>query len=121
MKNDTNKKEYEIDANGKKLGRLASEAAVILMGKNRADFARNTIPDVKLKITNAGKIFVTQKKQESETYKNYSGYPGGLRERSMKKVISDKGMKEVLRIAIRGMLPKNKLRDRMMKNLIISE
>ncbi|MEK7635430.1 MAG: 50S ribosomal protein L13 [Patescibacteria group bacterium] len=113
--------EHTIDAQNKKLGRLASEVAVILMGKNRADFARNTIPEVKVKVSNAGKIFVTNKKQESETYMNYSGYPGGLRERSMKKVISDKGMKEVLRIAVRGMLPKNKLRDRMMKNLIISE
>jgi large subunit ribosomal protein L13 len=110
---------YEIDAQNKKLGRLASEVATILMGKNRADFARNIVPEIKVKIVNADKIFVTQKKQESETYKNYSGYPGGLRERSMKKVISDKGMKEVLRIAIKGMLPKNKLRDRMMKNLII--
>jgi len=113
--------EYTIDAQNKKLGRLASEVAVILMGKNRADFVRNAIPDVKVKVSNAGKIFVTNKKQESETYKNYSGYPGGLRERSMKKVVADKGMKEVLKIAIKGMLPKNKLRDRMMKNLIIIE
>jgi len=113
--------EYKIDAKNKKLGRLASEAATILMGKNRADFVRNAIPDTKVKIENAGKIFVTNKKKESKIYKNYSGYPGGLRERTMKKVISDKGMKEVLRIAVRGMLPKNKLRDRMMQNLIITE
>jgi large subunit ribosomal protein L13 len=113
--------EYKIDAQDKKLGRLASEVATILMGKNRADFVRNTIPEIKVKISNAGKIFVTNKKKNSEVYKNYSGYPGGLRERTMKKVISNKGMKEVLRIAIKGMLPKNKLRDRMMKNLIISE
>jgi large subunit ribosomal protein L13 len=113
--------EYTIDAQDKKLGRLASEAAVILMGKNRTDFARNAIPDVKVKISNAGKIFTTNKKMNQKIYKNYSGYPGGLRERSMKKVVSDKGMKEVLRIAIKGMLPKNKLRDRMMQNLIITE
>ena len=112
---------YEIDAQNKRLGRLASEAAIILMGKNRADFVRNAIPEVKVKIRNAGKIFVTNKKKNDTIYKNYSGYPGGLRERTMKKIISDKGMKEVLRIAIRGMLPKNKLRDRMMKNLIITE
>jgi len=112
---------YEIDAQNKKLGRLASEVASILMGKNRADFVRNAIPDVKVKITNAGKIFTTNKKMSNKIYKNYSGYPGGLKERTMKKVVSDKGMKEVLRIAVRGMLPKNKLRDRMMKNLIISE
>lgn len=113
--------EYLIDAQDKKLGRVATEVAVLLMGKNRADFVRNAIPDVKVKISNASKISTTNKKMEQKIYKNYSGYPGGLRERSMKKVISDKGMKEVLRIAIKGMLPKNKLRDRMMKNLIITE
>lgn len=113
--------EYAIDAQGKKLGRIASEAATVLMGKNRADFVRNAIPNVKVKIVGASKIFVTNKKMEAKVYKNYSGYPGGLKERSMKKVVSDKGMKEVLRIAIRGMLPKNRLRDRMMKNLIIME
>lgn len=113
--------EYNIDAQGKKLGRLASEVATILMGKNRPDFVRNAIPNVKVKIINAGKIFVTNKKMDQKVYKNYSGYPGGLKERSMKKVVSDKGMRESLRIAIKGMLPKNKLRDRMMKNLIIQE
>lgn len=112
---------YEIDAQGKKLGRIATEAASVLMGKNRPDFVRNAIPEVKVSITNAGKISVTNRKMEDKVYKSYSGYPGGLKETSMKKVVSDKGMKEALRIAIRGMLPKNKLRDRMMKNLIIKE
>lgn len=112
---------YEIDATNKKLGRLASEIASILMGKNRADFARNTMPDVTVEVSNAGKLAVTNKKLESETYKSYSGYPSGLKERSMKKITTDKGLKEALRIAVRGMLPKNKLRDRMIKNLIITE
>ncbi|MFH0804430.1 MAG: 50S ribosomal protein L13 [Candidatus Zambryskibacteria bacterium] len=113
--------EYTIDAQGKKLGRIASEAATILMGKNRVDFVRNAIPNIKLKIINSSKIETTNKKMEQKIYKNYSGYPGGLRERSMKKVVQDAGMKEVLRIAIKGMLPKNKLRDRMMKNLLITK
>jgi len=112
---------YEIDAQNKKLGRLATEVAVILMGKNRPDFVRNAIPDIKLKVLNASKISVTNKKMDQKVYKNYSGYPGGLKERSMKKVVADKGMREALRIAVRGMLPKNKLRDQMMKNLIIKE
>ena len=113
--------EHTIDANGKKLGRIATSAATILMGKDRTDFVRNAIPDVKLKIVNASKIFITNKKMEEKIYKNYSGYPGGLRERTMKKVVEDKGMSEPLRIAIKGMLPKNKLRDQMMKNLTITE
>ena len=113
--------DYTIDAQNKKLGRLASEAAILLMGKNRADFARNTVADAKVKIVNAGKIFVTNKKMDSKIYKNYSGYPGGLKETSMKKVVAVKGMKEALRIAIKGMLPTNKLRPRIMKNLTITE
>ncbi|KKQ78163.1 MAG: 50S ribosomal protein L13 [Candidatus Zambryskibacteria bacterium RIFCSPLOWO2_01_FULL_39_39] len=121
MTNDANKMEYTIDAEGKKLGRIASEAATVLMGKNRADFVRNAIPNIKLKITNATKISTTNKKMDQKVYKNYSGYPGGLRERTMKKVVADFGMKEVLKIAIKGMLPKNKLRDRMMKNLLITK
>ena len=113
--------DYTIDAQNKKLGRLASEAAILLMGKNRADFARNTVADAKVKIVNAGKIFVTNKKMDNKIYKNYSGYPGGLKETSMKKVVAVKGMKEALRIAIKGMLPTNKLRPRIMKNLTITE
>lgn len=121
MANDTNKKEHQIDAGGKKLGRVATQAAVLLMGKNRTDFVRNAIPTVKVKISNASKLSVTAKKMSQKNYKRYSGYAGGLKETSMKKVVSDKGMKEALRVAVRGMLPKNKLRNRMMKNLIITE
>lgn len=113
--------EYTIDAQNKKLGRIASEAASLLMGKNRTDFVRNATPSVTVKIINVSKLAITNKKMESKVYKNYSGYPGGLKERSMKKVVADHGMKEVMRIAVKGMLPKNKLRDRMMKNLIITE
>ena len=121
MEMDTNKKEYTIDASGKKLGRLASQIATILMGKNGADFTRNTLSGNKVKVLNSSKIEVTNKKLDSKNYKNYSGYPGGLKVLAMKKVVEDKGFKEALRIAVKGMLPKNKLRDRMMKNLIISE
>lgn len=121
MTNTVTKKEYSIDASGMKLGRVASEAAKILMGKNTTEFVRNMIPLVKVNISNASKLSVTNRKIESKLYKNYSGYPGGLKETTMKKVIADKGMKETVRIAVKGMLPKNKLRDRMMKNLIIKD
>ena len=113
--------EYKINAQNKKLGRLASEVASLLMGKNRADFVRNDIPKVSILVENASKIFVTNKKKEAKKYKNFSGYPGGLKESSMKKVVNIKGMREALRIAVKGMLPTNKLRPRMMKNLIIKE
>lgn len=113
--------EHIIDAQNKKLGRIASQAASLLMGKNRTDFVRNAIPEVKVVIQNTGKLSVTNKKMEQKFYKTYSGYPGGLKETSMKKVKADKGLKEAMRIAVKGMLPKNKLRDRMMKNLTIME
>lgn len=91
------------------------------MGKDKPDFVRNAVADVKLKITNSSKIVTTNRKMDQKVYKTYSGYPGGLKEKTMKKVVSDDGMQEALRIAIKGMLPKNKLRDRMMKNLIIAK
>lgn len=111
--------QHEINAQGKKIGRVASLAASILMGKNRVDFARNKLPDVKVKITNASKVDVTEKKLQSKTYKKYSGYPGGLKETSMKKVVADKGLKEVMKVAVYGMLPTNKLRSKMIKNLTV--
>ncbi len=111
--------EYQIDAKNKKIGRVASEAAKILMGKNRADFARNRFPAVKVKIIHASAADVTNKKMISTEYKSHSGYPGGLKTRSMKKVISYKGFKEVFRKAVYGMLPTNKLRAKMIKNLMI--
>ena len=82
---------YEINAQGKKIGRVASEAAKILMGKNRVDFARNKFPTVKVKILNASKADVTNKKVATTKYKSYSGYPGGLKTRTMKKIAADHG------------------------------
>ena len=111
--------EHTIDAQGKRVGRIATQAAVLLMGKNRTDFVRNAIPTVKVKIINADKLEVTSKKMGQKAYKVYSGYPGGLKTPTMKKIVADKGMREVLRKAIHGMLPTNKLRTQMMKNLII--
>jgi len=113
--------EYTIDAKNKKIGRVATAAAVLLMGKNRTDFVRNAIPAVQVKVENASKLSISEKKLQSKFYKRFSGYPGGLKEESMKKVIEEKGNKEILRKAIYGMLPHNSLRPRMMKNLIIEE
>lgn len=113
--------EYTIDAQGKKLGRVASEAASLLMGKNRTDFARNVAPNVTVKIINCSKAEVLNKKLDAKVYTTYSGYPGGLKQAGMKKVIRDKGMSEAFRTAVHGILPKNKLRSIMIKNLITVE
>lgn len=112
---------YIINAEGKKIGRVATEAAVLLMGKNNADFKRNSNPEVTVEITNASKAQIDEKKMLQKRYSRYSGYPGGLKQPTMKQVSSKKGFGELFKNAISGMLPKNKLRNRMMNNLKVSE
>ena len=103
------------------MGRLATEIAVLLMGKNRTDFAKNRIPDIKVEVQNASKLWIDTKKKKDKTYASHSGYPGSLKTVSMQQVINAKGEKDVLRRAVLGMLPKNKLRPQMIKNLIIKD
>jgi len=112
---------HTLDATGKRVGRLATEIAVFLMGKNRTDFAKNRIPDLKVEIINASKMLIDARKKRDKEYVSHSGYPGSLKTKSMQQVIDSKGEKEVLRKAVLGMLPKNKLRPRMMKNLMIKD
>ena len=110
---------YTIDAKGRVPGRVATEIAVLLMGKNRTDFARNKIPDVSVEVVSSAEMKLDQKKLRDKTYAHHSGYPGSLKLHSQAHVVETKGHKEVLRRAVYGMLPKNKLRPRMMKNLNI--
>jgi large subunit ribosomal protein L13 len=112
---------YTIDAQAKKIGRVASEAAKVLMGKTSTAYAPNVVPEVEVRIINAAKADVTAKKKEEKIYRHYTGFPGGLIDTSMKRVIEKKGMSEVFRMAVHGMLPKNKLTPRIMKNLVVSE
>lgn len=112
---------YNFDATNKKPGRLAAELAVLLMGKNRADFAKNTIPDVEIEVTNANQMHFEAKKLIAKTYASHSGYPGSLKLPSMQQLKDKKGGKEILRRAVLGMLPKNKLRPRMIKLLKIHD
>ena len=113
--------EYNLDATGKKLGRLASQIAILLMGKNKPDFTKNEVSNVKVNITNASKMDITRKKMKQKEYQRYSGYPGGRKVENMEKIISTKGYAEILNKAVYGMLPGNKLRPLMLKNLKISE
>lgn len=112
---------YTLDAENKKIGRIATQAAVYLMGKNIAEFKRNSIPDVKVEIKNTSKALIDDKKMLQKTYSRYSGYPGGLRQPTMEQVIVKKGYSELFKEAVLGMLPKNKLRQKMMNNLVITE
>ncbi|MFA5736797.1 MAG: 50S ribosomal protein L13 [Candidatus Paceibacterota bacterium] len=113
--------EITIDAAGKALGRVASEAAVALRNKNSAKFERHLAPEIKVSIINASQMDISDKKKKTKVYHHYSGYPGGMKEEILNRVIEKKGYREALSRAIKGMLPSNKLRDVIMKNLTITE
>lgn len=112
---------YTLDAQNKKLGRVASEAAKLLMGKDSTDYARNTISDNKVEVINASKLEISDKKLDSKFYKFFSGFAGGLREEGMRRAVEKKGIGEVFRTTVYGMLPKNKLRDRIITHLKVTE
>ena len=121
MKKATNKikEKKTMDAAGLTLGRVASVAATYLLGKTSATFERHKYSGFPVKIINAGKIRITPKKLETITHKRYSGIPGGLRVMTAGETVTKKGMKELVRLAVYRMLPGNKLRRIMMKNLEI--
>jgi large subunit ribosomal protein L13 len=114
------KKIFKIDATGQKLGRVATKATALLIGKNRVDYARNKIFNVEVVIENASKLDIFEGKLKTE-YRRYSGYPGGLHEKSMEQIIERKGKGGLLKLAISGMIPRNKLKSRIIRNLIIKE
>ncbi len=106
-----------MDVKGKSLGRAASEAAVILRGKTSADFAPNRAPKLKLAVENIDDIKITGNKLKQKEYARHSGYPGSLKFTKLEDAIAKKGIKYVFERAVEGMLPKNRLRNEMMKNL----
>jgi large subunit ribosomal protein L13 len=112
---------YNFDAKDKKLGRLATEIAVVLMGKDSPNYSANVVADVNVIIDNASQLDISEKKKDEKIYDHYSGYPGGRKEIPLRRLIEKKGYAAPLKNAIYGMLPKNKLRDRLMKNLTINE
>lgn len=113
--------EHTIDAAGKSLGRVATQAAVFLMGKDTPAFRKNVVSPVKVTIMNVSKAKIDSKKMGEKVYTRYSGHPGGLKRITMEKMIEKKGYGEVFKNAVYGMLPANKLRKEMMKNLMITE
>jgi large subunit ribosomal protein L13 len=110
---------YTIDAKNRTLGRVASEAAMVLRGKKDASFTPNKVSDVKLKVINVGQIKITGNKTQDKKYKSYSGYPGGLKEVSFERFLEKKGMIGIFKKAVMGMIPRNRLRDKIMKNLTL--
>jgi large subunit ribosomal protein L13 len=112
---------HTIDAQGKKIGRIATQAAAALLGKNSATFAKNAVAQGVVEIINASKIDVTAKKKAADIFVTYTGFRGGLNSEALGDLIKRRGMKEVFRRAVYRMLPNNRLRDQRMKNLVVTE
>lgn len=112
---------HHIDAAGKSLGRLATEAALLLRGKRSPDFTRHLASGDTVKITNAAQVKLSGTKTATKKYSRYTGHPGGLRQETPAQVIVKKGHAELIRRAVQGMLPANRLRRDWLKHLIITE
>jgi large subunit ribosomal protein L13 len=115
-KEDVEKTWYLIDASGKVLGRLASEIAKILRGKNKAIFSPHVDTGDFVIVVNAEKVRLTGDKLQGKVYYHHSGYPGGLKAIAAEKLLAKKP-EELLRRAVKGMLPKNKLGNKVFKKL----
>ncbi len=113
--------QYTINAEGRTLGRVASEAAKALMGKKLPNYVANEVADVTIVIENASKTKATEKRMLETLHEKYSGFPGGLRFKTNAEIIERKGWEELYRLAVYGMLPANKLIPLMMKKLTVRE
>ena len=107
---------YKIDATNKVLGRLASKIAILLQGKHKPNFVPYLNTGDKVIVTNTDKMKITGKKLKRKVYYRHSGYPGGLKKITLEELMK-KDSREVLKKAVWGMLPKNKLRKQRIKNL----
>lgn len=113
---DVERRWWLVDADGKVLGRLATQVAVLLRGKNKPQFAAFVDTGDFVVVINAEKITVTGRKRDDKVYYSHSQYPGGLKTRTLKDVL-EKEPEEAIRRAVWGMIPKNKLGRRVFKKL----
>jgi large subunit ribosomal protein L13 len=111
---------YTLDATNQKLGRLATEIANKLRGKDLPDYTPHHVPAHTVTIMNASKIDLADTKLE-ELYITYSGYPGGIKSETRGHMIERLGFGRIFKHAVRGMLPNNRLRDGMLKRLVIND
>lgn len=109
---------YLVDVTDKVLGRIAPEIAKLLQGKHKVNYAPYLNGGDYVVVINAAKVRLTGKKAKTGYYTYYSGYPGGLKKVSFQKLLKDKP-EELIKHAVSGMLPKNKLRDQRLKRLFI--
>jgi len=114
--NEIERKWYVIDAEGKVLGRLASEVSKILSGKNKAIYTPHVDTGDFVIIINADKVVLTGKKRQQKTHKYHTGHPGGLKEIPYDRMLREKP-ERVIELAVKGMLPKNSLGRKMYRKL----
>ena len=115
------KKAYTVDAQGRALGRVATEVAAIVLGKASSQYVQNEVLPVSVTVINASKMKLNERRVAQKDFTHYTGSPGGLRHTSMQKMMDTKGITEVLRKAIDGMIPRNKLRKERMKRVTIND
>jgi large subunit ribosomal protein L13 len=107
---------HVVDVKGKTLGRISTEIASMLMGKKKAYFVRNLDCGDHVVVINAKEVAVTGKKETEKRYNRHSGYPGGFKSETLSELRARKP-EDIIREAVKGMLPQNRLRDRMLKRL----
>ncbi len=117
----TDKKTHTIDVTGMRIGRAASKIASLLLGKDSVAVEKNKVQPVTVTIENVDKMDIPDARVGTKQYVKYSGYPGGLRHVSMRRVIEKFGHAEVLKTAVSRMVPRNSLHTKRMKNLIIKK
>lgn len=113
---DTGKRWYIVDAEGKTLGRLATVIAATLRGKTKPTFSPHADMGDYVIVVNAEKVALSGKKETQKLYSRHSGYPGGLRRRSVREVRASHP-ERIIHSAVRGMLPKNVLGERQLRKL----
>jgi large subunit ribosomal protein L13 len=112
------RKYYHINAQGKVLGRLATEIAKVLSGRNKVDYTPNVDGGDFVVVTNSDGVIVTGNKRKGKKYYHHTGFPGGIKEITFEDQIK-KDSTRVIYSAVKGMLPKNKLQAEMVKRLLV--
>ena len=116
-RDEANQAWYVVDADGKILGRLATKVAEVLRGKNKTKFTPNADIGDFVIVVNAEKVKLTGKKLTEKNYYHHSGYMGGLKTTTPEKVLASKHPERLVEWAVRGMLPKTRLGDRLFTKL----
>jgi len=117
-KGELDHKWYLVNAEGKVLGRLSAELVKILKGKNKPTYTPHIDTGDFVVVINAGKVTLTGKKMKDKIYYHHTGYPGGIKEMNAEKLLAKKPT-EMIRMAVKGMLPKNSLGRQMLRKLKI--